>query len=160
MRNQFTLPLTLELTKSKMEKNFHLIIHVLAIGAVLACYLPFALKAALIAVITCNLLYTLRKNNKKPATKLVYPHKKGWQLVENGKPRRIRLSAASVVTHRIIILDLEFLEKATTMPFSYNSIGLNPSRQVLIPADSLSPENYRRLAVALHTTWQGGRDSR
>jgi len=157
MDNRINLRLSLELANSHTEKHFLLATHVLAISAALACDLAFILKAALIAIVTCNLLYTLRNNNTKAVTQLVYGQEKGWQLIEDGKARRFRLSGASITTRPVIILNLEFLDEATATPFLANKTGLNRSRQILIPADSLSPENYRRLAVALQTTWQAVR---
>ncbi len=124
----------------------------LAIGASLSCYLPLTIKAALVAITAINLWYTLRNDNKKPLTRLVYQQEKGWQLLENGNSRGFRLLRTSIVTHSAIILDLEFLEKGTALSLLSKKAGFNHYKQVLIPADALSPEHYRRLLVTIQTT--------
>lgn len=96
------------------------------------------LKLLLITLIFDSFYFHLQRY-RKGFYQLILKHSShsSWQLIKNGYTQSIQISHTSVLTSFIIILHLKINEK---------------SRNILILQDAISPEDYRKIFVALKIT--------
>lgn len=105
--------------------------------ASLANHLPVPAKALLVLVVLVSFIWQWKKHQLKPDS-LVLKHNdaKGWELIDQqGKTCSVTIGKSSVATTFLTVLHLEHSGRLHHI--------------MLIPRDSVSAEDYRKLVVRL-----------
>lgn len=136
------MPLHLVLEPSPRLGLFIGLIHALAGFAALANPLPFWARFGLFAMVGASGFLSLRRHRHPGFSGLVLDADEGWQVIGRSGAVPARLAESTVVTRWMVLLHLET---------DTGKIALAICR------DSIDPESFRRLRVALRC--RGGRDA-
>ncbi len=129
------LPSILDLQPSRQLRYWTIGIHLAAIALVLALPIAPLLKAALTVIILAGFWRQYRNLSRNPIRAIYIQNPDNWKLaLADGQNTRARLRH-SIVFPRLVVLYLE-QENGKT-------------RSLLLPEDSLPPEQHRRLRAAL-----------
>ncbi len=125
-----------------------------AIGAVLFSTLPPVYQACLIAALILHCWAYETGTAKTTRTALFYNPVQGWQVQQHKQTHSIRFLPSSVITTQGMVLHLALLGQGTKRSLPRKKLNFNNTMTVLVPADSLNQEDYRRLTVGIQTTWR------
>jgi toxin CptA len=125
----------LDLKQSKKLKRLLVVMHLLALGSSIANTLPITVKLILLIGICIHLWFNL-KRVKKQHYKIKHTEGSGWELADGNDFETIEIIDSTVITTFAIFLH-----------FNKNA----KKQSLLIPNDTLTEDDYRRLIVRLKT---------
>jgi len=147
--NKYEPPLWLNLKPSGRLQRIIGVVRVLALTACLSNALPIVVKGLLFAM-TCAGFTKLAKRLKQRQDTIRYSDATAWELsTGEGGFECVRILPSTVVTKYALFLHVESRQKS---PVNKIALPGTNKKAVLIPADSLSDDEYRRLIVKLITT--------
>ena len=136
--------LIIKLGLSKRLKKLVILVHIIALGAIMANALATTMKISLLTLSCLHYWLSVRRLKAKYYT-IKYTEALGWELSEGGDFAPIEILASTVITTHALFLHFKYRSQAQSLKFSRKKF-------LLVLDDALDDEDYRWLVVKLKTT--------
>ena len=136
--------LLIKLGLSKRLKKLVILVHIIALGAILANALATNMKISLFTLSCLHYWLTVRRLKAKYYT-IKHTEALGWELSGGGDFAPIEILASTVITTHALFLHFKYRSQAQSLKISHKKF-------LLILNDALDDEDYRWLVVKLKTT--------